>query len=354
MTASANAAPAPIDERIAEIGVLRRLLMRSEIGAVAGALAVWIFFALPPIAGDRNFVSLRATSGFLEVAAELGILATAVCLLMIAGEFDLSIGSMIGACGMIMALLMTEQQWNIWPAMAVSLVFALVVGAINGIVVLRTGLPSFIVTLASLFILRGATIGITRQVTGRTQVGKLNEASGFDLAHDIFAREFRFSGVNFPISIVWWLGLAALATWILLRTPFGNWIYGVGGSFQAARNIGVPVNRVKVLLFMGTAASAWLLATIQAVTFTGTDVLRATGREFYAIIAVVIGGTLLSGGYGTVIGAALGALIVGMVQNGIVQAGWDSDWFQAFVGAMLLSAVLVNRFILTRATGERR
>jgi simple sugar transport system permease protein len=93
---------------------------------------------------------------------------------------------------------------------------------------------------------------------------------------------------------------------------------------------------------------------IQAITFTGTDVLRGTYREFYTIIAVVVGGTLLTGGYGTVIGAFFGALIVGMVNQGIVFAGWDSDWFQAFLGAMLLAAVLVNRFILTRATGEHR
>ena len=353
MTATAEATARPVDERIADVGALRRLLIRPEIGAIAGAIAVWIFFALPPIAGDRNFVSLRAASGYLEVAAGLGILATAVCLLMIGGEFDLSIGSMIAACGMISALLVSEQGWNIWPAITVSLVFALVVGAINGLVVLRTGLPSFIVTLASLFILRGVTIGITRQVTGRTQVGNMDEAEGFTLAKDVFDRNVVIGDVGFPIIIFWWLGLALLGSWILLRTTFGNWIYGVGGSFDAARNVGVPVRRVKILLFMGTAASAWLVSTIQLVTFTGTDVLRAEGREFYAIIVVVVGGTLLTGGYGSVIGVIFGTLIYGMVNNGIVLAGWDSDWFQAFLGAMLLAAVLVNRFIRHRATGSR-
>jgi simple sugar transport system permease protein len=354
VSATAEAAPRPVDERVADVGALRRLLIRPEIGAVAGAIAIWVFFALPPIAGKNGFRSLGATASYLQVAAELGILALAVCLLMIGGEFDLSIGSMIGASGMIIALLTTEQGWNIWAAMAVALLFALGVGAINGVLVLRTGLPSFIITLASLFILRGATIGVTRHVTGRTQVGKLNQADGYGLAHDLFAHKFGIGGGNFSVSILWWLGLATLATWILLRTSFGNWIFGVGGHFQAARNVGVPVNRVKILLFMGTAASAWLVAVIQLITFTGTDVLRGTQREFYVIIAVVIGGTLLTGGYGSAIGAAFGALIVAMVQQGIVFAGYDADCFQVFLGAMLLSAVLVNRFIRHRATGERR
>jgi simple sugar transport system permease protein len=354
LSATAEAAPRSTDERIAEIGALRRLLIRPEIGALAGAVAVWTFFALPPIAGDHGFVTLGATASYLQVAAELGILSVGVCLLMIGGEFDLSIGSMLGASGMIIALLVTEWGWNIWPAMAISLVFALAVGALNGLLVLRTGLPSFIVTLASLFILRGATIGFTRLITGRTQVGKLNQADGYELARDIFAAKFRIGGGNFSVSILWWIGLAFVVTWILLRTQFGNWIFSVGGNYEAARNVGVPVNRVKILLFMGTAACAWLVAAIQAITFSGTDVLRGNGREFYAIIAVVIGGTLLTGGYGSTIGAVFGALIVGMVNQGIVFAGFDADWFQVFLGAMLLSAVLVNRFILQRATGERR
>ncbi len=359
MSATAGVAPRPagdrpVDERIAEVGALRRLLIRPEIGAVAGAVAVWVFFALPFIAGDNGFRSLGATASYLQVAAELGILSLSVCLLMIGGEFDLSIGSMIGASGMVIALLSTERGWNIWAAMAVSLLFALAVGALNGVLVLRTGLPSFIITLATLFILRGATIGVTRLVTGRTQVGKLNQVAGYDVAYDLFGRKVAIGGGNFSVSIFWWLGLAVVVSWILLRTQFGNWIFGVGGAFQAARNVGVPVDRVKILLFMGTAASAWLVAVIQAITFTGTDVLRGTGREFYAIIAVVIGGTLLTGGYGSAIGAVFGALIVGMVNQGIVFAGFDADWFQVFLGAMLLAAVLVNRLIRQRATGARR
>jgi simple sugar transport system permease protein len=341
-----------VDERVAKTGTLRRLLVRPEMGAVSGAIVVWVFFAI--VAGDRGFLSLAGTANYLAVSAELGILAVAVALLMIGGEFDLSIGSTLGACGMIVAIFSVQYGWNIWFAIAASLLFALAIGFINGVFVHRTGLPSFIVTLGMLFVIRGATIGLTRRETGRTQVGGLAKAEGYDTAQKVFASHLEIGGASFSVAILWWLAIAVLATWILLRTAFGNWITGVGGNAQAARNVGVPVARVKILLFMGTAASAWLVAVIQAVTFTGSDVLRGQFREFYAIVAVVIGGTLLTGGYGTAIGAVLGALIYGMVQQGIVFAGVDADWFQVFLGGMLLAAVLINRFVRGRAVGGAR
>jgi simple sugar transport system permease protein len=338
---------APLDERLAKPSAVRRLLVRPEMGALAGSVAIWLFFAL--VAGRSGFLSLLGTATYLQVAAELGIVAVAVALLMIGGEFDLSIGSILGASGMIVAVLGGQLGWNIWLAMAVALAFALVLGFFNGYLVLKTGLPSFIVTLGTLYIVRGATIGATRLITGRTQIGGLDKAPGFDTAKALFASNITIGGALFSISILWWLVIAALATWILLRTSFGNWIYGCGGNVQAARNVGVPVDRVKIVLFMATAATACLVAVIQAVTFPGADVLRGTGQEFFAIIAVVVGGTLLTGGYGSAIGAMLGALIFGMVKQGIVFARVDADWFQVVLGAMLLIAVLVNRVVRDRA-----
>ena len=331
--------------------LLKRLLVKPEMGAIAGAVVVWILFAV--IAGDRGFLAARGTANYLEVSAELGILAVAVALLMIGGEFDLSIGSTIGACGMIIAILTSEYGWNYWAAIVAALVFSVLIGIVNGVVVVKTGLPSFIVTLAMLFMIRGATIGITRQITGRTQVGGLKDLPGFASGSKVFASDIHLFGTNFAISIVWWLVLTLLATWVLLRTRFGNWIPGVGGSLQAARNLGVPTTRVKIMLFIGTAVSAWLVASIQVTSFGGADVLRGTYREFYAIVAVVIGGTLLTGGYGSALGAALGALIFGMVQQGIIFAGIDADWFQFVLGGMLLSAVLINRFVRSRAVLAR-
>ncbi|GCE45362.1 monosaccharide ABC transporter membrane protein (CUT2 family) [Thermosporothrix hazakensis] len=339
-------------ERITIMQYIRRILIRPEMGAIVGAIAVWVFFAV--VAGDRGFLSLSGTATYLAVAAELGILAVAAALLMIGGEFDLSIGSVSGACSMIVTICSVEFGLDIWSSIAIALLVSLLIGFLNGILVLRTGLSSFIVTLASLFVVRGATIGFTRLLTGRTQLGGLEAVPGYDLAHSIFASGIMLGGASFPISIVWWLVLAALATWLLLGTRFGNWIYGVGGDAQASRNMGVPVARVKIILFMLTALAACLVGIIQTVTFTGADVLRGSNNEFLTIIAVVVGGTLLTGGYGSAIGSVFGALIFGMVRQGIVFAGVDADWYQVFLGVMLLLAVILNRFVRTYAMEARR
>ncbi|RME86059.1 MAG: ABC transporter permease [Caldilineae bacterium] len=345
-------APPSQDERLVQRSFLTQLLNRPELGAVAGTVVVWIFFVI--VAGNRGFLSLKGAATYLEVAAELGILAVAVALLMIGGEFDLSIGSIVGAVGMTITVLAVHFGWPLWLAIFASLILAMAVGYFNGWMVMRTGLPSFIITLGTLFIFRGATIGITRALTGRTQLGHLDDAVGYPLAKTIFAHDFVIGNAKFAISIFWWIGIVLLGAYILRQTQFGNWIFGVGGSQVAARQVGVPVRRVKIILFMMTAGAAWLLATIQAVNFTGSDTLRGTGSEFEAIIAAVIGGNLLTGGYGSVIGAAFGALIFGIVKQGIVFAGVDADWFQVFMGFMLLIAVLINNFIRQKAAETRR
>jgi simple sugar transport system permease protein len=334
----------PADERVRRVGILRKLLARPELGAVAGAILVFTFFAI--VAGDRGFLTSTGTISYLEVSAQLGIVVIPVALLMIAGEFDLSVGSMIGAAGMLVAIPTVEFGWPLWASLILAFAVALVVGFLNGYLVITTGLPSFIVTLASLFALRGATIGFTRLITGRTQVSGL-EDEGFVAA--LFAGEI--GGV--PASIFWWVGLGILGTYVLLRTTFGNWIFGTGGDPVAARNVGVPVNRVKIILFMSTAAAATLLAVIQVLDAGSADVLRGTLFEFQAIIATVIGGVLLTGGYGSVIGPMFGALIFGMVSQGIFFTGVNTDWFQVFLGAMLLIAVIVNNYIRNRAARAR-
>ncbi|MDQ6774235.1 MAG: ABC transporter permease [Candidatus Dormibacteraeota bacterium] len=346
--APAAGAPAPADDRLRRQNPLLKVLTRPELGAVAGAIAVWLFFAI--VAGGSGWLTVRGTAAYLEVAAELGILAVPVSLLMIAGEFDLSIGTMIGASGMVIALLDSQYLFPLWFAIPAGAAFALIVGFLNGYLVIKTRLPSFIVTLGTFFILQGVTIGVTRALTGLTTIPNLDKASDFGWAHTLFGSQI---GGRFNVSIIWWAAVAVVATYILLRTRFGNWIFGSGGSADAARNLGVPVNRVKITLFMSTALAGWLVATIEAVSFGNADVLRGVGREFEAIIAVVIGGTLLTGGYGSAIGAVFGALIFGMVQQGIVFTGIDSDWYKAFLGGMLILAVLLNNLIRSRVGGRR-
>ncbi|HEX6400027.1 MAG TPA: ABC transporter permease, partial [Actinomycetota bacterium] len=225
-------------------------------------------------------------------------------------------------------------------------------GTINGLLVNVTKLPSFIITLGTLFTFRGLTIAITRLRTNRTQLGNLDEAPGFALFDAWFGKEFEILGARFSISILWWIALTAIATWMLVRTRSGNWIFGTGGAPEAARAVGVPVRRVKIALFLTTAFAAFFVALTQAVEFTGADTLRGTRREFEAIIAAVVGGCLLTGGYGSAIGAALGALIFAMVQQGIVITGIDGDWYQVFIGVVLLAAVIFNNFVRGKAASR--
>lgn len=335
------------DERVRRVGAFRKLLGRPELGAVSGAVLVFLFFAI--VAGDRGFLNFRGITSWLEVSAQLGILAVAAALLMIGGEFDLSIGSMIAAAGVVIAIPIVEYGWPAWAALLLAFGVALLVGFVNGTIVNKTRLPSFIVTLAFLYILRGLTIGFTRLVTGRTQVSGVNRALEGRGVHTLFQGDL----FGIPVSVYWWLGLAAVATWVLLKTRFGNWIFATGGDPDAARNTGVPVERVRIILFMCTASAATLFAALQVLDFGSADVNRGLLKEFEAIIAAVIGGCLLTGGYGSAVGAVFGALIFGMVQQGIFFTGVNTDWFAVFLGAMLLVAVIFNNFIRKRATEAR-
>lgn len=331
-------------ERVRDVGFLKRLMIRPELAAVAGAVLVFVFFAIT--AGDQGFLTFGGTMSYLQIAAQLGIVAVPVSLLMIAGEFDLSVGSMVGAAGMVIAISTTEYGLPLGVGVLLAVAVALLVGLFNGYVVIKTGLPSFIVTLGMLFALRGLTIGFARLLTGRTQIGLGGDAG-------VLTPLFAGTIAGFPVSIIWWILLAALGSWVLQRTVFGNWTFGAGGDASAARNVGVPVNRVKILLFICTALGAALLATIQVLDAGSADVLRGELLELQAIAAAVIGGVLLTGGYGSVIGALFGALIFGMVQQGIFFTGVSTDWFQVFVGVMLLVAVLFNNIIRKRAAEAR-
>jgi simple sugar transport system permease protein len=347
-----QSAAGPADERVRKVGPLRRQLTRPELAALAGAVLVFVFFAIT--AGDSGFLTFGGTMSYLTIAAQLGIVAVPISLLMIAGEFDLSVGSTVGASGMIVAVSVVEYGLPLWVAALLAFGAAALIGLLNGYLVIKTGLPSFIVTLAMLFALRGLTIGFTRLLTNRTQVGGIDQATEGGVLAFLFGGSIGSDTVGgVPLSLFWWLTIAALATWILQRTLFGNWTFGVGGNANAARNLGVPVNRVKMLLFVSTALAASLLGVIQVLDAGSADVTRGELVELQAIAAAVIGGTLLTGGYGSAIGAVFGALIFGMVQQGIFFTGINTDWFQVFVGVMLLGAVLFNNFIRRRATRGR-
>lgn len=325
--------------RARQLSLGRRIVERPEVGAAIGLAAIWLLFAL--MGGDSGFLTPRGIASYLNIAAQVGIVGTTVTLLLIAGEFDLSIGSMVGFCGMIIALGTTQAGWPLWLALAAALAFALAYGWAVGTVVVRYGIPSFIVTLAGLFLLRGATIGFSRTIAQQPYIGGVKNAIGDDPLQYLFAGKLIES---LDVGFLWWIGLVLVGAIVLTKTRFGNWIFAVGGSPSAARASGVPVARVKIILFMAVAASGALLATIQVLSLGSADSFRGQGKEFEAAITAVIGGTSLSGGTGSIVGTAIGALTLGVVRQGLFFAGVDYDWYQAILGLMLLAAVLINQY----------
>jgi simple sugar transport system permease protein len=343
-------ADATVDERIARVGVIRRLLLKPELGAVIGTIIVFVFFA----SLSDVFRSPDGIANWLDPASTLGIMAVAVALLMIGGEFDLSAGVLTATTGLSTGLLSTYYGWNLWAALGASLLLALAIGFANGYLVVRTGLPSFIITLGTFLMLQGLNIGITKIVTDSVLVDAIDQTTGYDFAHKLFATEVTIAGAQFRIAILWWLAITAAGSWLLLRTRFGNWTFAVGGDTNAARNVGVPAKRTKIALFMTVSGAAWFVGTINAVRLTSVQANAGVSQELIYIVAAVIGGCLLTGGYGSVIGASLGALIFGMTSQGIIYAGWDADWFKFFLGAMLLLAVLANQLVRRYAEQTRR
>jgi len=359
------------DERLARQSALRRIMARPALGAFAGVVLVFVFFGIT--AGDTGMFAADGMMSWSTVSAQLVIVATGAALLMVGGEFDLSVGSMIGFAGMMIALPTVYFHWPVELSVLFAFAGALAIGFLNGLITVRTGLPSFIVTLASLFILRGLTIALSILFSNRTIVSGVREAAGDSFVtwlfagtignsffvwlaeHDIINRlpngDPSVKGI--PMVIVWALGLAAAAHVVLTGTTLGNWIFGSGGDANAARNVGVPVGGVKIALFMFTAFCATVYAACQVFEFGSAASDRGLLKEFEAIIAAVIGGCLLTGGYGSIVGACFGALIFGVVQQGILYTGVPNDWFRVFLGAMLLVAVLFNNMIRRRVTAER-
>ena len=338
------------DERIVPVSFVTRSLRRPEFGAIIGALVILTFFSITV----DGFFSLGGAARFLDRAAPIGVMAVAVSLLMIGGEFDLSTGVMTGTTGLVMGLLVTRLQINIWVGIVASLVFALSIGFINGFIVVKTSLPSFIVTLGTFFVLRGANLGITKLVTDTVRVEGIDDVPGYELARRIFSQSFGSPPQEINILIFWWLGLTIFAALMLLRSKFGNWVFSVGGDALAARNVGVPVAMTKIGLFMGTSMASWLVGISLAVRFRSVQGGQGIGQEFMYIIASVVGGCLLTGGYGSPIGATVGALIIGMAFTGIAFAGWNTDWLWLFVGVLLLVAVLVNNYVRLQAERAQR
>ena len=312
---------------------MSNLAYRPEFSALVGFAAIYLFFL---VTTQPVFHSLAGTSTWVDPAAELGIVSIPVGFLMIAGEFDLSVGSVLAFSSMFMAGWVGYFHYNIWLGLILAFVLSAVVGLVNGILVTRTRLPSFIVTLGTQLVLTGITLGGSTLITG---------SSSIDMTATAPVRAIFSSNWNqFNVSIVWLIAIAVLGHHILTNTRMGNWITAIGGDIESANRAGVQTSRVRIGLFISTSMAAALVGIIQAVEYNGSSASNGQVFVFNAIIAAVIGGVLLTGGFGTIIGVVLGAATYQLVSQGIYFTGWDTDWSNALIGGLLLVAVLSNNW----------
>jgi simple sugar transport system permease protein len=324
------------------------LLRRPESGAFLGLLGVLAFFT---IFGGVGFLAPSGAASWLNVAAGLGIIAFPIGLLMIAGELDISVGSMVPAGSMTVAIISGHYHLPIWLGIAASLAAGVAVGLVNGALVVRTAVPSFIVTLGTLFAVAGLVLGLSVLITGTTSVA----IKAPDAAKMIFGR-FIING-QFQVMIVWWLAATLAYLYFVHYSPYGNWIFAMGGDKEGARNAGVPTGRLTIILFTLSAASAAFVGMCQAILFNSAQVSGGQFFIFNSIISVVVGGVLLTGGFGSIIGIFFGTITFAVVSQGIYYTGFDRNWSSLIIGILLLLAVVMNntfrRMALTYAPKKK-
>jgi simple sugar transport system permease protein len=307
---------------------LRRYMLRPEATSIAAVVILYfVFTALSP----ALFPTKLTYISIMAVAAELGIVSIGVTLLMIGGHFDLSVGAVLGLTSYVCVVLMRDFGLSPILAAPLAVLVGAALGAINGVIVVKFRIHSFVVTLGTMLIWRGVLIALT---------------GGFPMTVTIPAQ---FKSImagpllaGFRMSMLWFLGIGLLGTFLLARTRLGNWIQARGQNEQAARNLGVPVDRATIILFMITSALAAVAGVIQVARFSSVDALRGEGVELQAVAVTVIGGTLLSGGYGSVVGTVLGAITFGMIQVGLVLAGAPGHFFRTLTGVIVVGAVILN------------
>jgi simple sugar transport system permease protein len=402
-----STANAKRDERVRQLSFFGRFFGRPESGALVAALLVFVVFTIitwNKSSGFSDFLGWRQVMTWLKFSAEIGIIGIGATLLMIGGEFDLSVGSVIGLTSLILLTPIVLYGWAPWQAIVLTVVLAILIGWLNGTLVNATGLPSFIVTLAFLYFYRGLTLVVTRMLTGGATRVDIQALVGKEGIADVpAAREFvrsdwlaqMFSGNvwgtpqlmkwlsqigivpaetrqildkvtgqrvptdlpivdGIPIAVGWWIVLTIVAILLLQRSQLGNWIFGTGGHAESARNVGVPTRRVKIILFIITAVCAAIFSMLQTFETGASEVLRGQLKEFEAIIVAVIGGTLLTGGYGSIVGAFWGALTYGMLARGFeIQNIVSNEYFRIALGIGILASVLFGTYIRKRATEAR-
>jgi len=388
-------------DRLQNESWIQRMMRRPEIGSFI--VMIIIILALGLASEGKAFNALGLKNN-IAIIAQLGIIAVGAALLMIAGEFDLSIGPMIAFAGMSMAIML---KWGLpfglgeatpFTAFAITMCMTLGFGWLIGTIVVRSGLSSFIVTLAFWFFLRGLTEVCFRLINQNTNVSGLPDfkkeswfaeqmggevfgwlydawfwigqkvAAGLEFTAGMTKDEkidlinyLSFLNINrkmeqwvtgFDARLFWFIIIAGVAWYVLAKTQIGNWIYATGDNKESARANGVPVNRVKVGLFMFSAFCATIFAACQVFDTNSSDAAKGMFKELEAIAIAVVGGILMTGGFGSIVGVVFGAVTFGLVANAVFFIPWiDGAWFRVFVGTVLLAAVFANERIRKRITG---
>jgi simple sugar transport system permease protein len=309
------------------------LLRRPEAGAALGLIAVLIFFA---VFGGLTFLKPAGMASWLNVAANLGLIAIPVGLLMIAGELDISVGAMVPFGAMTVAVISGHYGLSIWLGMGTALLFGVIIGLVNGIMVVRTAVPSLIVTLGSLFAVQGIVLGLSVLITKSTSVALKTEGAAKAMFGDFF-----FGG-QMQVMVIWWLLATAAYVFFVHFSRFGNWIFAMGGDKVSARNAGIPTERMTIILFVLSATSAAFVGMCQAMLYNSAQVAGGQSFIFNAIISVVVGGVLLTGGFGSIIGIFFGTITFAIVTQGIYYTDFDRNWSSLIIGVLLLLAVLMN------------
>ena len=311
---------------------LGSLLRRPEAGTFIGLIIVYAIFA---ILGGGNFIGPKGLSSWLNIAAEVGIIALPVGLLMIAGYLDISVGSIVPASSLTVALLANHFKLPLPLGIAGGLAVGLLIGYINGVLVTRTTVPSLIITIGTMFGTMGLALGLTVLIKGST---------GVFLVADPFTKALlgEALGGMFRVGIFWWLGIAAIFYFLLHMSPWGNGVFALGGDKDSARNAGIPTRRLTVQLYMLSGLAAAFVGVIQIIANSNAQVAAGSVFIFNSIMCVAIGGVALTGGAGSILGIVLGTIIFAVVTQGVFYSGLDTNLVSVVIGAMFLLAVLSN------------
>ena len=309
------------------------LLRRPAAASILSLLGVIVFYV---VIGGVDLGKLLPAASWVNYAARIGIVAAAVAVLMISGEIDISIGAMIPAGAMTTAIISGYYELPMIFGILGALGIGVLVGLVNGILAVRTAVPTLIITLGTLVAMQGVVLAGSKLLTGAASV----PLTAAPWAKTVFG-DFIFGGSH-QVVILWWVLITVIFWFIVHQTKYGSWIFAIGGDKDSARNAGIPVDRITVLLFIGTATAASFVGMCHAILFNSAQVSGGMNDIFNIIVSVVVGGVLLTGGYGSIAGVFVGTITFAIVIKGIDFTSIDRNWANLIIGIMLLAAVGMN------------